>query len=117
MIGLTRTLAAEWGGRGVRVNAVCPGWVKTEMDIVGQAASGAYNDADIKGVNPMGGLQRPRTLRGRSFFWRTRAEWVCEWGGAAGGWRLDYGWELAEFEDEEAVALPPIDKLRISNVD
>ena len=32
LIGLTRTLAAEWGGRGVRVNAVCPGWVKTEMD-------------------------------------------------------------------------------------
>jgi len=31
LIGLTRTLAAEWGGRGVRVNAVCTGWVKTEM--------------------------------------------------------------------------------------
>jgi NAD(P)-dependent dehydrogenase (short-subunit alcohol dehydrogenase family) len=34
LIGLTRTLAAEWGGRGVRVNAVCLGWVKTEMDMV-----------------------------------------------------------------------------------
>ena len=32
LIGLTRTLAVEWGARGVRVNAVCPGWVKTEMD-------------------------------------------------------------------------------------
>src|ERR1700694_6167882 len=28
LIGLTRALAAEWGGRGVRVNAVCPSWVK-----------------------------------------------------------------------------------------
>jgi NAD(P)-dependent dehydrogenase (short-subunit alcohol dehydrogenase family) len=34
LVGLTRTLAAEWGGRGVRVNAVCPGWVKTEMDFL-----------------------------------------------------------------------------------
>ena len=35
LVGLTRTLAAEWGGRGVRANAVCPGWVKTEMDTSG----------------------------------------------------------------------------------
>jgi NAD(P)-dependent dehydrogenase (short-subunit alcohol dehydrogenase family) len=53
LIGLTRTLAAEWGGRGVRVNAVCPGWVKTEMDTVDQAA-GSYTDADITGRVPMG---------------------------------------------------------------
>jgi len=38
LIGLTRTLAAEWGGRGVRVNAVCPGWVKTEMDVADRPA-------------------------------------------------------------------------------
>ena len=40
LVGLTRTLAAEWGGRGVRVNAVCPGWVKTEMDVEDQAGGG-----------------------------------------------------------------------------
>jgi NAD(P)-dependent dehydrogenase (short-subunit alcohol dehydrogenase family) len=53
LIGLTRTLAAEWGGRGVRVNAVCPGWVKTEMDQEDQA-SGGYTDEDIEGRTPMG---------------------------------------------------------------
>ena|SRR5438270_330451 len=59
LVGLTRTLAAEWGGRGVRVNAVCPGWVKTEMDLADQAAGGGYNDADIEGVNPMGRFASP----------------------------------------------------------
>lgn len=53
LIGLTRTLAAEWGGRGVRCNAVCPGWVKTPMD-VGPQAAGLYNDADITARVPMG---------------------------------------------------------------
>jgi len=31
LIGLTRSLARDYGKRGVRVNAVCPGWVRTPM--------------------------------------------------------------------------------------
>jgi meso-butanediol dehydrogenase / (S,S)-butanediol dehydrogenase / diacetyl reductase len=31
LIGLTRSLARDYGPRGVRVNAVCPGWVRTPM--------------------------------------------------------------------------------------
>ncbi len=58
LIGLTRTLAAEWGGRGVRVNAVCPGWVKTEMDAADQA-SGGYTDDDIIDRVPMGRFAAP----------------------------------------------------------
>jgi NAD(P)-dependent dehydrogenase (short-subunit alcohol dehydrogenase family) len=58
LIGLTRTLAAEWGGRGVRCNAVCPGWVKTPMD-VGPQAAGLYSDADIMARVPMGRFATP----------------------------------------------------------
>jgi NAD(P)-dependent dehydrogenase (short-subunit alcohol dehydrogenase family) len=31
LIMLTRTLAVEWGPRGVRVNVVCPAWIRTPM--------------------------------------------------------------------------------------
>lgn len=31
LIGLTRSLARDYGKRGIRVNAVCPGWVRTPM--------------------------------------------------------------------------------------
>jgi len=61
LIGLTRTLAVEWGGRGVRVNAVCPGWVKTEMDDAAQS-EGAYRDGDILDQVPMGRFAQPEDV-------------------------------------------------------
>src|SRR5262245_10543963 len=58
LVGLTYTLAAEWGGRGVRVNAVCPGWIKTEMDAEDQAGGG-YTDADIVDQAPLARFAMP----------------------------------------------------------
>ncbi len=31
MIGLTKSIAAEWGGRGITCNVVCPGFTDTDM--------------------------------------------------------------------------------------
>ena len=32
VISLTRTCAREWGAGGVRVNALCPGWTRTDLN-------------------------------------------------------------------------------------
>jgi NAD(P)-dependent dehydrogenase (short-subunit alcohol dehydrogenase family) len=95
LIGLTRTLAAEWGGRGVRVNAVCPGWVKTEMDTADQAGGG-YTDADITGRVPMGRFASPDDIAKAIAFLADPAESGFINGHALavdGGWTSDGSWE------------------------
>jgi NAD(P)-dependent dehydrogenase (short-subunit alcohol dehydrogenase family) len=91
LIGLTRTLPAEWGGRGVRVNAVCPGWVKTEMDIVDQAG-GSYTDGDIVGRVPMGRFASPDDVASAIAFLADPRESAYMNGQALavdGGWTAD----------------------------
>ena len=95
LIGLTRTLAAEWGGRGVRVNAVCPGWVKTEMDAADQAR-GTYVDADITGRVPMGRFASPDDVARAIAFLADERESGFVNGHALsvdGGWASDGSWE------------------------
>jgi NAD(P)-dependent dehydrogenase (short-subunit alcohol dehydrogenase family) len=95
LIGLTRTLAAEWGGRGVRVNAVCPGWVKTEMDVADQAG-GSYSDADITGRVPMGRFASADDIAKAVAFLADPHESGFVNGHALavdGGWTADGSWE------------------------
>ncbi|GAA4621949.1 glucose 1-dehydrogenase [Actinoallomurus vinaceus] len=44
LIGLTRELAGQWSGGGTRVNALAPGWFRTEMtaDLFGDERSGRW---------------------------------------------------------------------------
>jgi NAD(P)-dependent dehydrogenase (short-subunit alcohol dehydrogenase family) len=95
LIGLTRTLAAEWGGRGVRVNAVCPGWVKAEMDVADQAG-GSYTDADITGRVPMGRFASPDDIAKAIAFLADSQESGFVNGHALavdGGWTSDGSWQ------------------------
>jgi len=95
LVGLTRTLAAEWGGRGVRVNAVCPGWVKTEMDAEDQAGGG-YTDADIEGRVPMGRFATPEDIAAAVAFLADSGQSGFVNGhtlSVDGGWFADGSWE------------------------
>ncbi|MEO8243783.1 MAG: SDR family oxidoreductase [bacterium] len=57
---LTRSLAAEWGARGVRVNAVAPTYIETEMNKY------VYNDPEMYrhwvGGTPMGRMGKPEEV-------------------------------------------------------
>ena len=94
LVGLTSTLAAEWGGRGVRVNSVCPGWIKTEMDAEDQA-SGGYTDRDIVDQVPMARFAAPGDVATAVAFLADpdRSGFI---NGAAlpvdGGWVADASW-------------------------
>jgi NAD(P)-dependent dehydrogenase (short-subunit alcohol dehydrogenase family) len=93
LVGLTRTLAAEWGSRGVRVNAVCPGWIKTEMDEADQG-SGAYSDSDIIDRVPMGRFAKPEDVAQAIAFLAHEDSFI---NGASlpvdGGWLADASWD------------------------
>ena len=60
LIGLTRSLARELGPRGVRVNAVAPGYVETDMT----AALADSMKEQIMGNTPLGRLAAPEEIAG-----------------------------------------------------
>ncbi|KHL05599.1 SDR family NAD(P)-dependent oxidoreductase [Sinomonas humi] len=70
LIGLTRTLARDYGKHGVRVNALCPGWVTTpmadaEMDEFAQHAGLDGREAAYAAVTadvPLGRPARPSEI-------------------------------------------------------
>lgn len=65
-LGFMRSIAHELGPRGITVNAVCPGWVKTEaamlsLQKMSQTTGRAEDDllGEITGAQVLGGLLEP----------------------------------------------------------
>ena len=58
---MTRAMAAEWARRGLRVNAVAPGYVRTALvdDLIKR---GALDAANIEARTPMGRMARPEEI-------------------------------------------------------
>jgi NAD(P)-dependent dehydrogenase (short-subunit alcohol dehydrogenase family) len=67
LVNFTRTVAQEWAQHGVRVNAVAPGWVATEMNAVARATNPDF----LKGMldtMPLGRLGEPEDVAAAALF-------------------------------------------------
>lgn len=68
LLGLVRSLAAELAPANVQVNAICPGWVDTDMAwrgldaVAGKSREEAY--ADAMGEVPLGRMAQPEDIAG-----------------------------------------------------
>ena len=58
---VTRTLAVEWADRGIRVNAVAPGYIDSRM-VERASKAGAFDRDQVAAMHAMGRLGRPEEI-------------------------------------------------------
>jgi 2-keto-3-deoxy-L-fuconate dehydrogenase len=66
VIGITKSVAADFVGRGIRCNAICPGTVDTPSLQARLRATGDYDEArrQFEARQPMGRLAQPEEIAG-----------------------------------------------------
>ena len=66
MVNITRELAVQWARKGVRVNAIAPGWFPSEM--TSEMFTDASAQAFLERNDPMARGGRPEELDGALLF-------------------------------------------------
>ncbi|WP_084398807.1 SDR family NAD(P)-dependent oxidoreductase [Henriciella aquimarina] len=61
VIGITRSAALEYAGRGIRINAVCPGTIATPM-VTGMLEKGELKEEDLLASIPLDRLGQPEEI-------------------------------------------------------
>lgn len=93
VIGMTKVLSVEWASHNVRVTAIAPGYIATDMGI-GDQTDGGYDDADIQRRTPLGRYGRSEEVANLALFLASdEASYVtgdvyC----IDGGWTAYGGW-------------------------
>lgn len=67
VVGLTKAAARDLAPRGIRVNAVCPGHIRTPM-MTGFFGANPDAEAAIAARNPMGRISEPEEIAGVAVF-------------------------------------------------
>ncbi len=67
VIGLTRALAVEWAPYNINVNAICPGYVRTDI-IKGLIARGLYEEKTLNTLTPLGRIGEPEDIASLALF-------------------------------------------------
>lgn len=66
VVSLTRSLAIEWASRGVRVNALCPGWTATDLNRA--LWENEQTSAAMTATIPMGRWGKAEEMAGAAVF-------------------------------------------------